>query len=193
MITGPQLTKLISDYGPTVAFIVFIVLFIIALIVGWKFISKFVTAINNIIAMPARLDEQDKVASQKVGMIEGLQRDLKKHVTEAEGYIQSIDVLKKEVAAIAMQQQDIVHEVKPNSGSSMKDALDRIEKKILPALVEQVDALATRTAAAAEEAATAAGAATIAATGAAVAAAEAKAARPHPRSRRRSADSTQQP
>jgi hypothetical protein len=52
-----------------------------------------------------------------------------------------LDEVEKQVHVVLQQQAEVVHEVKPNSGTSMKDALNRIENEVLPALAKQMSAL----------------------------------------------------
>jgi hypothetical protein len=140
-ITGAQLARLLNDYGPTVAFLTLFVVSITALILMWKPVSKFMTAVNLIIALPKRMDEQDALVAEGQTKVAEMHKDLDTHIKEGAPWITKLDEVEKQVHVVLQQQAEVVHEVKPNSGTSMKDALNRIENEVLPALAKQMSAL----------------------------------------------------
>lgn len=185
-ITGDQLGRLLNDYGPVVAFLALLVFSITVLILLWKPVSKFVTATNTILELPKRMDEQDALTAAGQAKTEEVHRALETHLKEGEGYITKLTDVERQVHAVLQQQQDIVHEVKPNSGSSMKDALNRIEQQVLPALAEQMKNLSA-------DAVRQSGRVNRRADDQDRSAAVESKPAPRPRSRRKAADSTEEP
>lgn len=86
----------------------------------WRFLVKTVKTVDIISRIPDRLDAQDVLLTK-------LQKNLWEHITYADGRNELLDEVKHTTEELLALGRDVHHEVKHNGGSSIKDAVSRIE------------------------------------------------------------------
>lgn len=149
-MTGEQFYKLVSDYGPAVAIITFLVVGALLLIAMFKPVSRFFLAVNTILEMPAkfadlvsRLNRQDLVAAEKQVTLSQLSEQvsttnvrLERHIEDAKAQTANFDRdMRPRLETLILNSEITAHEMRHNGGSSVKDdaratreKLERIER-----------------------------------------------------------------
>ena len=115
-MTLEQLNKLAEDYGMIVVVLALIIAIIVALRKAWPAISQFVHFVDVIVAVPVTF----KTIANSFALIDT-------RLATVEPKLASIE---PKLASMEAKLHLIEHEMKPNSGKSMKDQANRNEKEM---------------------------------------------------------------
>ena len=109
MVTLEQLNQLAENYGMIVVVVAIIVAVIVMVCKAWPGISQAVHFVDVMVAVPAKFDQIDR----RLAAIEP-----------------RTATIETKVATIQTKVHAIEHEIKPNSGKSMKDQANRNEQNV---------------------------------------------------------------
>lgn len=108
-MTWTQVIALVDAYGPIVGFIVAVVLLIVLLRKAWPTITQFVTSVNTVATLPAKLTSIDNKLTAADTRLSGLEGTVK---------------------TMAEDMAHVKHEVQTNSGGSLKDSAKVTERGV---------------------------------------------------------------
>lgn len=138
------ITHLWDVIWPVISFFLAAATAVFAVVKAWPWVRSFVKTVDVVSTLPSRLDGLEKANSAKLELLVDLKSDLTKvkeeletHVTSASADVAWWNSMKPMMERLVpmtegIQQTlvDVHHEVRPNDGSSMKDAVARIEGQL---------------------------------------------------------------
>lgn len=104
MTTAEQINNFINEYGPTIFLFAVALGFLFIVYKSWPLISNFVIVVNALVALPALMETVEKI---------------QKEIIAEDGE----HTLREEIKGIKAQ-------IIPNGGASLRDAVDKVGKRL---------------------------------------------------------------